>query len=54
MTKQEHEISKALDKIEKVYEEITQKGLDDSLCQYWSRELFGPISNIKQALNIKV
>lgn len=52
MTKQEHVISKAISKIEKIYEEIIQKGLDDSLCEYWSRELYDPIKNIKQAIDV--
>ena len=53
MTKQEHEISKALAKIIEVHEEIAHKGLDESLCSHWAKEMEQPIRNIKQALNVE-
>jgi hypothetical protein len=53
MTKQEHEVSKALGKVEKVLEEIVLKGLDDSLCKYWGKELQHATTGLRQALNIE-
>ena len=48
--KQAYEIQKAIAKIETVQEEIVIKGNDDTFCKYVSRELEGPISTIKKAL----
>ena len=49
--KQAYEIQKAeIAKIETVQEEIVIKGNDDTFCKYVSRELEGPISTIRKAL----